>query len=379
MINDLFFRLLRIASGLSESFPDGVSEQEWKRLYEIAEEQSLLGVLFRGVEKLPKEKRPDIDLLLSWAGDAMQLEEENRLMNSECARLTQLFAKEQRRSAILKGQANARLYPDPLIRQPGDIDIWVEGGQDSVIEMLRKLEMMDDVGDLPAEGKATLTEYHVHLPANEQGVVVEVHFLPSSGNYNPWTNRRMMKWLEKEIVQTTTNTPQQFCVPSVKFALVMQLSHIQRHFLEDGIGLRQVCDYYWLLQHSTPDDRNEVAGMLRSFGLHCTAGALMWILHEILYLDDGLRLCKTDRNRGEWMLRDIMEIGRLERQTMMTGKTLICRFMASKWRGVKLLRFAFWEKIWADFDYSIQFFKLIPLRIKYRTFSLAEVEVALNS
>ena len=370
MVNDLFFRLLRITSGLSESVPDGVSEQEWQRLYEMAEEQSLLGVLFRGVEKLPEEKRPDINLLLSWAGDAMQLEEENRLMNRECARLTQLFAKEQRRSAILKGQANARLYPDPLSRQSGDIDIWVEGGRDSVVEMLRKLEMMDDIGNIPAEGKATLTKYHVHLPANEQGVLVEVHFLPSSGNCNPWTNRRMMKWLEKEIAQTTTSTPQQFCVPSVMFALVMQLSHIQRHFMEEGIGLRQVCDYYWLLQHSTPDDRNEVAGLLQRFGLSHMAGALMWLLHEILHLDEGLMLCKMDRNRGEWMLRDIMEIGRLERQTMTTGKSQLCRFMALRWRSIKLLRFAFWEKIWAEFDFWILFFKFIPLRIKYRTFSL---------
>lgn len=370
---DIFFRLLRIAFGLSENFPDGVSELEWQRLDEMAEEQALLGVLYRGVEKLPAEKRPGIDLLLSWAGYAMLLEEENRLMNRECARLTLLFAKEQRRSAILKGQANARLYPDPLSRQSGDIDIWVEGGRDSVIEMLRKLKMMDDVGDLPAGGKATLTKYHVHLPANEKGVVVEVHFLPSSGNCNPRTNRRMMKWLEKEIAQTTISTPQQFCVPSVKFALVMQLSHIQRHFLEKGIGLRQVCDYFWLLQHSTSDDRKEVAGLLQRFGLGHIAGALMWILHEILHLDDGLMLCKADRNRGEWMLRDIMEIGRLERHTMMTKKAQLRRFMALRWRSIKLLRFAFGEKVWAEWDFGIQFFKLIPLRIKYRTFSLADV------
>jgi hypothetical protein len=388
---NLFFRLLRIAFGLSESFPEGVSEHNWQMIYEMAEEQSLLGVLFREVEKLPAEKRPGVDLLLSWAWYAMQIEKENCLMNRECARLTLLFAKEHRRSAILKGQANARLYPNPLSRQVGDIDIWVEGGRDKVIELLRKLEMMDEIGDLPVEGKATLTKHHVHLPAKEQGIVVEVHFLPSSGNCNPCTNRRMMKWLEKEIIQTqiwvtgdgdyksthhesrATNSLQQFCVPSVKFALVMQLSHIQRHFLEKGIGLRQVCDYYLLLQHSTSDDRKEVAELLQRFGLSHIAGALMWILQDVFHLDEGLMLCKADRNRGEWMLRDIMEIGRLERHTMMTKKAQLRRFMALRWRSIKLLRFAFGEKVWAEWDFGIQFFKLIPLRIKYRTFSLADV------
>ena len=391
-MENLFFKLLRIAFGLPESFPDRVSDQVWQVLYEMAEEQSLLGVLFRGVEKLPANQRPDVELLLSWAGNAIQLEEENRQMNRECVRLTQLFAKEKRRSAILKGQANALLYPDPLSRQPGDIDIWVEGGRDSVIKMLRKLKMMDEIGVLPAEEKATLTKYHVHLPVNEKGVLVEVHFLPSSGNCNPWTNRRMMTWLEREI-QTTINTQTipsdghgrflnedaighsggEFNVPSVKFALVMQMSHIQRHFLEDGIGLRQVCDYYWLLRHSTLDDRTEVAGLLRRFGLSHTAGALMWILQTVLHLDEGLLLCKADRKRGEWMLRDIMEIGRLERQTMMTRKARLSSFIASEWRSIKLLRFAFWEKVWGEWNFWLHFFKSIPLRIKYRTFSLAEV------
>lgn len=88
--------------------------------------------------------------------------------------------------------------------------------------------------------------HHVHLPENEQGVTVEAHFRPSSGNFNPITNRRLQLWLKKEILSATM-VEEGFCVPSIRFALVMQLAHIQRHFLGGGIGLRHVCDYYWLL------------------------------------------------------------------------------------------------------------------------------------
>lgn len=304
---DLFIELILVVLGQRDELSRTPSEEDWQRMFQMAEEQTVTSFVFTALGILNKNgQKPPSELLYEWIGLAEQVKAQNVLMNREAARLTALFEKEGHQTAILKGQANARLYSNPMSRLPGDIDIWVEGGRDSVIKMLRKLKMMDDVGDLPAEGKATLTKYYVHLPANEQGVVVEVHFLPSSGNCNPRTNRRMMKWLEREIAQTTTSTLQQFCVPSIKFALVMQLSHIQRHYLGKGIGLRQVCDYYWLLQHSTPDDRNDVAGLLQSFGLSQMAGALMWILHNIFHLDEELMLCKADRDRGEWMLRDIM-------------------------------------------------------------------------
>ena len=111
----------------------------------------------------------------------------------------------------------------------------------------------------------------------EDSVKVEVHFRPSSGNFNPLTNRRLQRWLERESLNTTS-VEQDFFVPSIKFALIMQLAHIQRHFLAEGIGLRHICDYYLLLQNSTAEARQEVAAELKAFGLRHIAGALMWVL-----------------------------------------------------------------------------------------------------
>ena len=135
-----------------------------------------------------------------------------------------------------------------LLRQPGDIDIWVSGGKKRVVQTLRKLHLMDgDMSKYRSDEKAEDGYHHLHLPQNENGVDVEVHFWPSSGNLDPFTNRRLQKYLSQEITHENELVSEGFRVPSLRFALVMQLAHIQRHALSLGVGFRQVIDYYFLL------------------------------------------------------------------------------------------------------------------------------------
>ena len=71
-------------------------------------------------------------------------------------------------------------------------------------------------------------------------------------------------------------------------------------FLAGGIGLRQICDYYLLLQNSTAEVRQEVAAKLKAFGLRHIAGALMWVLAEVLHLEEEKMYCRPDSYRGAW-------------------------------------------------------------------------------
>ena len=385
----MFLALLRTVVA-DEPFTVVPTKDDWTTLYRMAWKQSMGGVLFAAVTQLPEEQLPPIDLKMQWMGDAETIRGLNKLLNDEAARLTKLFADEGRRSAILKGQANARLYPDALTRQPGDIDIWVEGGRERVIALLRKVGL---VGDEPLQlvdrpGRATASYHHVHLPENEQGVVVEVHFRPSSGNYNPFTNRRLQRWLEEEIknstaVQTTppVGTPPDsggeentFNVPTMRFALVMQLAHIQRHFLAGGIGLRHVMDYLMLLRHASAEDRQTVAGLLKRFGLRHTAEALMWVLGEVFHLEPALMVGRTDSWRGKWMLRRIMDGGNFGQYAPQKQHGLWRNFVTARWEQVKLMRFDFWEVLWIEIKFWKRFFELIPARIRYRTLSLNNIE-----
>lgn len=356
--DELFYMLLRLSLGLAREFPDGVSADDWRRLYQMAVRQSLVGVCYQGVCQLKDNHQLPMEITMQWTCEAEMVKGLNQLLYQEAARLTNEFAEKGRQTAILKGQANARLYPDKYARQPGDIDIWIAGGRKSVLALI--------------DGqKASMAYHHAHLPKNENGVEVEIHFRPASGHFNPITNRRLQHWLEQEI-QHTELTPEGFYVPSVRFALVMQLAHIQRHFLGEGVGLRHVCDYYWLLQNATNDDLQCVSEQLRRLGLHHTAGALMWVLAQVLQLPEHLMLCQPDGFRGEWMLREIMAGGNFGRYAKRAQLGLWRRFVQGKRRRLQLMRFNASEMLWQELFYWKRIVCTLHTRIKLLSLSLRD-------
>ena len=356
--DDKFYQLLRLSLRLTRELPVETDAETWQQLYHTAVRQSLVGVCYQGVCLMPEGNRPPVETALQWATQAETIRGMNGLLYQEAARLTQQFAEKGRRTAILKGQTNARLYPDPYSRQPGDIDIWVEGGKESVLALLP---------DHP-----TASYHHVHLPTDEKGVVVEIHFRPASGNHNPLTNRRLQRWLEQEIL-TAEMVEEGFCVPSVRFALVMQLAHIQRHFLSGGIGLRHICDYFLLLQQASPEDRQTIAPLLKPFGLAHTAGALMWVLAEVLQLEEEKMCCKKDSGRGEWLLREIMAGGNFGHYAQRQKHGVFRRVLEGRLRNLRLMRFDFQETLWVELNFWKAVIKTMPKRIRYRTLSLRNV------
>ena len=142
--DESFFELLQLTLGMRDHLSWVPTAIEWETMYEEAERHAIASLLLSGIEKLPAEQWPPLEFKFEWIGELQAIEAQNKLYNAEARRLTEVFAAEGRRSAILKGQANALLYPNRLSRQPGDIDIWVEGGCKSVKELLNKLEMTDE-------------------------------------------------------------------------------------------------------------------------------------------------------------------------------------------------------------------------------------------
>ena len=55
----IFFDFLRFCIGSAKEIPGSLKEVDWKELYAIAQKQALLGVLFHGIQRLPKELAPD--------------------------------------------------------------------------------------------------------------------------------------------------------------------------------------------------------------------------------------------------------------------------------------------------------------------------------
>ena len=236
----IFFDFLRFCIGSAKEIPGSLKEVDWKELYAIAKKQCLVGVLFYGIKKLPAEHvGMEKELLLQWMAESQMLEKANVRLNDAAIHVSEWFRKKGFRTCILKGQGNALMYPNPYSRTPGDIDIWVEGGDKRVISFVRSIS--------PHE-KACY--HHIEFPSYK-GVEVEVHYRPSFLLCFRH-NRKLQKYYERvkeELFSHRVMLGEQgeIAIPTAEFNLIFQLTHIFSHLMNEGIGLRQLVDYYYVL------------------------------------------------------------------------------------------------------------------------------------
>ena len=236
----IFFDFLRFCIGSAKEIPGFLKEVDWKELYAIAKKQALLGVLFYGIKKLPAEHvGMEKELLLRWMAESQMLEKANVRLNDAAIQVTEWFRKKGFRTCILKGQGNALMYPNPYSRTPGDIDIWVEGEDKRVISFVRSIS--------PHE-KACY--HHIEFPSYK-GVEVEVHYRPSF-LLCFWHNRKLQKYYERVKEDQFSHRVMlgeqgEIAIPTVEFNIIFQLTHIYSHLMNEGIGLRQLLDYYYVL------------------------------------------------------------------------------------------------------------------------------------
>lgn len=281
LLNNNFLELLRYALGIVQQFTLKPTPEEWQQLFVEAHRQSLVGVLFDGVNRLRGEQRPPMALTMQWANEAETIRGLNQKLNAESGNLTRLFEAEGHETVILKGQANARLYPNTFSRQPGDIDIWLSGGKEKVIETLTRLGMTDEKDD--SNGY-----HHVHLARQVNGIDVEAHYNFIAYQVNDKINDSIQSFLNNEISKGCELTEDGFRVPSIPFALVMQLGHIRHHLYGSGVGVRHLVDYWILLCNSTEEERKVVSRHLKMFGLCNVAKGLMWIIRDFFNEEDKL-------------------------------------------------------------------------------------------
>lgn len=368
-MEELFVDLMQVTLGNKTCLSRTPSDKEWYELFSLCEKQSIAAFVFTALERLSEaEQKPPLTLLYEWIGLSEQMKRLNALMNHEAARLTTLFERAGHQTAILKGQANARLYSQPWSRQPGDIDIWVDGGMDNVVETARRLELIE-TKIVSFETGSTIFYHHVRLKKNESGIEVEVHFRPSSGNFYPITNRRLQTFLENEIHQENELVSEGFRVPSMTFALVMQLAHIQRHLVNEGIGMRQIIDYYYLLIHNSQCIIHNSEKLLTSFGLQKIAGAIMWVLHEKLGLEEHYLVAPMDEKRGKILFQAIMDGGNFgHHYSGIRGSWQ--RVAAKHKRRCQMMKFNVSEVIGIELKSVYYFLLRIPERIQKRKWSL---------
>lgn len=353
----IFFDFLRFSIGSAKEIPGSLKEVDWKELYAIAQKQALLGVLFYGIQRLPKELAPEQKLLMQWMVMAEQIRKQNIRLFLDSVKICQNFENEGFSNCILKGQGNALLYPDPYMRTPGDIDIYLSGGRRKI------MKYVDQV--CPNQ---VMRYHHVDFPVMK--TAIEVHFTPSY-MFCPIHNRRMQKWFEEvmdEQCNHRVSLPDgygEIHVPQVSFNVIYILSHLYRHIFTEGVGLRQLLDYYYVL---ISDDllliRDSVQKDLKHLGLWKFAQAVMFVMKEVFGLSEDRMIAPMDEREGRFLLDEIMRGGNFgqydDRMGSKVGESKMHRYFRMNFRNLRFVKhyptealseplfrtwFAVWKKI----------------------------------
>ena len=291
----IFFDFLRFCIGSVKEIPGSLKEVDWKELYAIAKKQALLGVLFHGIQRLPKELAPEQKLLMQWMVMAEMIRTQNIRLFQDSVKVCKNFENEGFANCILKGQGNALLYPDPYMRTPGDIDIYLAGGRKRVMQYINKV--------CPNQ---VMRYHHVDFPVMK--TAIEVHFTPSY-MFCPIHNSRMQKWFKEVMdlqcsnVVTLPDGYGEITVPTMSFNVIYILSHLYRHIFTEGIGLRQLLDYYFVICdfHKVYQNSSNHPVPLSKEGSTSHPSPLQWSLHPLRF--PRFRGTETSEERDVTALR----------------------------------------------------------------------------
>ena len=321
-----------------------VSNMDWRQLYSFATKQTIIGICFDGIKRLSEEypeelkKNPiERDLLMTWMGVSQQIRRQNMKVNGVAAKLYSMLREDGLRCCILKGQGNALMYPNAYSRNPGDIDVWVNASREQITEYAKKhFELGDDIR-------------YQHIETSVDGVPVELHFFPSIMN-NPIYNARLQKWFKRNVDLQCSNVVSlpdgigEIAIPTTAFNVIYQLTHLYHHFFDEGIGMRQIIDYYYVVNN---DEllaiKDTLQKELKHLGLWKFAGAVMYVLHEALGLSGEKMIAPMDEKRGKLLLAEILEGGNFGRHFTKYGhftqQGMAKKYFLKIWRNMHFVRY----------------------------------------
>jgi len=236
-----FLSLVRAGLWEQDIQLESFGQIDFKEVYRLAEEQSVVGLVAAGIEHVIDVKIPQSEAL-TFVGSALQLEQRNVAMNVFVAKLIDQLRCQDIYAILVKGQGIAQCYERPLWRASGDVDILLSNtnygkAKEVLVPLALSVEPeytafkhlgMKMKGGFEVELHGTL---HSRLSRRVDGVVDEAQYdVFYGGNVRSWRNG-----------DTTVYLP----APDVDVIFVF--THILHHFFFEGIGLRQICDWCRLL------------------------------------------------------------------------------------------------------------------------------------
>ena len=339
------FLFLRYSLGDKVDLSMVVANMDWRQLYSFATKQTIIGICFDGIKRLSEEypeelkKNPiERDLLMTWMGVSQQIRRQNMKVNAVAGKLFAMLREDGMWCCILKGQGNALMYPNAYSRNPGDIDVWVNASREQITEYAKKhFELGDDIR-------------YQHIETSVDGVPVELHFFPGIMN-NPIYNARLQKWFKRNVDLQCSNVVSlpdgigEIAIPTTAFNVIYQLTHLYHHFFDEGIGMRQIIDYYYVVSmlNVNYEMLTWLPKELKYLGLWKFAGAVMYVLHEALGLSGEKMIAPMDEKRGKLLLAEILNGGNFGRHFTKYGhftqQGMAKKYFLKIWRNMHFVRY----------------------------------------
>ena len=316
----------------------------WLNLYSFASRQTVLGICFDGIERLGNDYSEELkknpiakDLLMTWMGVSQQIRRQNMKVNVVASKLYSMLREDGLRCCILKGQGNALIYPNAYSRNPGDIDVWVNASREQITEYAKKhFKLGDDIR-------------YQHIETSVDEVPVELHFFPCTMN-NPIYNARLQKWFKRNADLQCSNVISlpdgigEIAIPTTAFNVIYQLTHLYHHFFDEGIGIRQIIDYYYVVNNNELlVVRDALQKELKHLGLWKFARAVMYVLHEALGLSEEKMIAPLDEKRGKLLLAEILNGGNFGQHFTKYGhftqQGMAKKYFLKIWRNMHFVRY----------------------------------------
>ena len=281
---------------------------DWEKVYQLAAEQSVQGLVLAGIEKT-NTNRPPQELLLQWIGEVQIIEQRNKAMNSFVAQLTEKLLKEDVFAILVKGQGIAQCYERPLWRASGDVDLLLS---DVNYEKAKNVLL-----PLAIEQEQEYKKFKHFGMTMKGGYVVELH-----GTLHSRLSKRVDRGIDEAQndvfyggnVRSWKNGETQVFLPGVDDDVIFVFTHILHHFYIEGIGLRQICDWCRLLwTYKDSLNRGLLESRIRKMGLMSEWKAFAAFAVECLGMPaEAMPLYDSDKKwskKAKYIVEFVLETG----------------------------------------------------------------------
>lgn len=227
-LRNAFLLLLRQGLWGKPEATDGLfplTPQEWNRLYAMAVKQTVQGIVYDGIALLPVAQQPPRPFYIQWTVAIDTLERMNRQQQLLIEVFGHIFLASSKRPIpfkVIKGQNVGCYYRNPLHRLCGDIDLYF-GNEARTEEANHRIEQSGIPVERKLNGESGYTlegvviEHHSHL--------IDLHYAA----------KELQEWESLQFQHPGQGLP-----PTATHLLLS--THILKHLINEGIGLRQLCD-----------------------------------------------------------------------------------------------------------------------------------------